>query len=49
MSKMSSSLTLTEEEQAMLAGDHGPAIAMCMRVIVGVAKANGAEKLIEIK
>ena len=42
-------LALTPEEQAMLAGDHGPAIAMCMRIIVGVANANGAEKLIEIE
>jgi predicted aconitase len=42
-------LALTTEEQAMLAGDHGPATAMCMRIIVGVANANGAEKLIEIE
>ena len=49
MSPAPSALVLTEEEQAMLAGDHGPAVAMCMRIIVGVAKANGAEKLIEIE
>jgi predicted aconitase len=42
-------LALTEEESAMLAGEHGEAVAMCMRIIVGVAKANGAEKLIEIE
>ena len=34
-------LILTEVEQAMLAGEHGPAIAMCMRLIVGVAKGEG--------
>lgn len=42
-------LILTEVEQAMLAGEHGPAIAMCMRLIVGVAKANQATRLIEIE
>ena len=42
-------LLLTELEQAMLAGEHGPAIAMCMRLIVGVAKANQATRLIEIE
>ena len=42
-------LVLSPEEQAMLAGDQGPAVAMCMRIIVGVANANGAEKLIEIE
>ena len=49
MSSKSHSLTLTTEEQAMLDGEHGPAVAMCMRIIVGVARANGAEKLIEIE
>ena len=33
----------------MLAGEHGPAIAMCMRLIAGVAKANQATRLIEIE
>jgi len=33
----------------MLDGEHGLAVAMCMRIIVGVARANGAEKLIEIE
>ena len=42
-------LILTELEQAMLSGEHGPAIAMCMRLIVGVAKANQATRLIEIE
>lgn len=42
-------LVLSDEESAMLAGEQGEAVAMCMRIIVGVAKANGAEKLIEIE
>ena len=42
-------IVLSDEETAMLAGEHGEAVAMCMRIIVGVAKANGAEKLIEIE
>lgn len=45
----SNTLFLSPEEQAMLDGEHGPAVAMCMRIIVGVARANGAEKLIEIE
>jgi predicted aconitase len=44
-----SNLILTQEEQGMLAGDQGPAIAMCMRLIVGVAKANQATRLIEVE
>ena len=44
-----SRLILTELEQAMLAGDLGPAIAMSMRLVVGVAKANQATRLIEIE
>jgi predicted aconitase len=43
------SLVLTAEEQAMLAGEDGAAVAMCMRLIVGVARANGAERLIPIE
>jgi predicted aconitase len=42
-------LVLTSEERAMLAGDHGPATAMCMRVVVGVARAAGAEHLVEVE
>jgi len=49
MSSLSNGLNLTAEEQAMLDGEHGLAVAMCMRIIVGVARANGAEKLIEIE
>jgi len=42
-------LLLTPEEQSMLGGELGEAIAMCMRVVVGVARANGAERLVEIE
>ncbi|NBO26862.1 MAG: DUF521 domain-containing protein, partial [Actinobacteria bacterium] len=49
MSSGSHSVTLTAQEQAMLDGADGPAVAMCMRIIVGVARANGAKKLIEIE
>lgn len=40
---------LTEEEQAMLSGLRGEAVAMSMRVICEVARIKGAEKLIDIK
>lgn len=33
----------------MLDGDSGPAVAMAMRVVVGVANANGAERLLAIE
>lgn len=49
MALASVQLALSEEESAMLAGEHGEAVAMCMRIIVGVARANGAKKLIEIE
>lgn len=39
------SLQLTPEEQGMLAGDSGAATAMCMRLLVGLARAAGAERL----
>ncbi|RKN16629.1 DUF521 domain-containing protein [Micromonospora musae] len=42
-------LVLTAEEESMLAGEQGPATAMCMRLIVGVARANGAERLVPIE
>lgn len=44
-----SGLTLTNYEQGMLAGEYGDAVAMCMRIVVGVARANGAQQLIEIE
>ncbi|TDC37223.1 DUF521 domain-containing protein [Micromonospora sp. 15K316] len=42
-------LILTAEEESMLAGEYGPATAMCMRLIVGVARATGAERLVPIE
>ncbi|MDK3258266.1 aconitase X catalytic domain-containing protein [Blastococcus capsensis] len=39
---------LTAEEQGMLAGDAGPATALGMRLVVGVARATGAERLVEV-
>lgn len=41
-------VALTQHEQAMLDGEHGAATAMCMRVAVGVARAKGAQRLLEI-
>lgn len=41
-------LELTSDEQAMLAGERGPAVAMAMRLVVGVARASGAARLLEI-
>lgn len=40
---------LTGAERAMLSGDHGEAVAMAMRIVVGVARANGAHRLIEVE
>lgn len=40
---------LTREEEAMLRGDHGEAVAKAMRVIVKVGEALGAERLVEIR
>lgn len=40
---------LSASERSMLDGEHGEATAMCMRLIVGVARANGAERLLEIE
>lgn len=42
-------IVLSAEEEAMLAGAAGPAIAMAMRLVVGVARANGAARLIPIE
>jgi predicted aconitase len=41
-------VTLTPEEQAMLDGTHGPGTAMAMRLVVGLARVRGAERLVEI-
>ena len=41
-------LVLEERDRAALAGDLGPAVRMAMRVIVRVAEAIGAERLLDI-
>lgn len=41
-------LALTTAEQAMLDGTHGPGVAMAMRVVTGLARVRGAERLVEI-
>lgn len=42
-------LTLNPVERAMLAGEQGEAVALGMRIVVGVARANGAQRLQEIQ
>lgn len=42
-------LELTPVEQHMIAGGEGPAVALCMRIIVGVASANRAPRLLEVE
>jgi predicted aconitase len=42
-------LSLRAEEQAMLDGASGPAVAMAMRIVVGVARANAATRLLEVE
>ncbi|MFM9050583.1 MAG: aconitase X, partial [Actinomycetota bacterium] len=37
-------LTLTEDEQAMLAGEQGPAVALSMRIITELGRIRGAER-----
>lgn len=39
---------LTAEEVAMLAGDEGSGAALAMRVVIGLARARGADRLVEI-
>lgn len=41
-------LNLTDEEQALLAGEHGAAASMAMSVIVGLARVARAERLLPI-
>ena len=43
-----SQLTLTPTDHAMLKGEDGPATAMAMRLVVGLGRANGAARLIDI-
>ncbi len=47
--KPAEGLLLSRVEQAMLDGEDGAAVALCMRIVVGVARANGAERLQEIE
>jgi predicted aconitase len=49
MATTQSLLALTAEEQSMLDGDRGPAVAMAMRLVTGVARANGAERLLAVE
>jgi predicted aconitase len=42
-------LRLTAEDEAKLAGDHGPGVAMAMRLIVALAKVAQATALIDIE
>lgn len=42
-------LTLTDDELAMLSGDHGAGVAMAMRVVVGLARVHEAPRLVEIE
>jgi predicted aconitase len=41
-------LRLTEAEQAMYDGAEGPAVAFAMRVVTALARARGADRLVEI-
>lgn len=42
------SLRLTTVEEAMLAGAEGPAVAMAMRIVTGLARVRGADELVEV-
>lgn len=42
-------LELTDQEQAMLAGEEGPAVEMAMRILTTMAGVYGAERLLEIE
>jgi len=41
-------LHLTEEEQAMLSGEQGPAVALSMRIITELGRIRGATELVDI-
>lgn len=41
-------ITLTERDQAMLAGEHGPAAQFAMRILVQMAEVYGARELMDI-
>jgi len=42
-------LWLTAEDEAKLAGDHGPGVAMAMRLVVALARVSQATQLIDIE
>ena len=42
-------LWLNAEDEAKLAGDHGPGVAMAMRLVVALAKVSQATQLIDIE
>jgi cis-L-3-hydroxyproline dehydratase len=42
-------MALTAEDAAMLAGEHGPGVALAMRLIVALARASGARELLSVR
>lgn len=46
---MHATLALTDEDQAKLDGRHGPGVAMAMRVIVRMARIQGAAHLLDVE
>lgn len=46
---LSTELTLTAEDEAKLAGDQGPGVAMAMRLVVALAKVSQATQLIDVE
>ena len=46
---LSMELSLTAEDEAKLAGDHGPGVAMAMRLVVALAKVSQASQLIDVE
>jgi predicted aconitase len=43
-----SRLSLSEADEAMLAGDAGPAAQLCLRMVVALARVRGARKLLSV-
>lgn len=44
-----SALTLSDEQRALLAGEAGDAVALCMRILTGLARLRGAARLIPVE
>jgi predicted aconitase/predicted aconitase with swiveling domain len=42
-------MALTADDRAMLSGDHGPGVALAMRLIVALAQATGARELLSVR